>query len=185
MHRNLLLALCGFVIPLASVTSPAYAEILPPDGIYAGRTYNEWQVLWQQTAFATPIVNGDHPFISGGSLGEQDGVILLTGVVGVANLSLTISDNTAIFFPILNIESSIYESPPFHGDDEASLAANSNGLLDQATNLFAEIDGVAVNLTPYRFLSPLFTWGRCPRTILPVPRWGRPRRRSMPDTTCC
>jgi hypothetical protein len=140
----------------------ARAGILPPDGSYAGRTYNDWQVLWWQTAYGTPIVNGDHPFFSGGALGEQDGVVMLTGVGGGASLDLTSSSASAVFFPVLNIESSVFEPPPFHGDDEASLRANSEGLLDQATGLFAEVDGVAVDLTPYRFVSPLFTWGPLP-----------------------
>jgi hypothetical protein len=138
------------------------AGILPPDGSYAGRTYNDWQVLWWQTFYGTPIVNGDHPGISGGVLGEQDGVVMLTGIGGGASLDLTILKSSALFFPIFNIESSVFEPPPFHGDDEASLRANSEGLLDQATGLFAEIDGLAVDLTSYRFVSPLFTWGPLP-----------------------
>ncbi len=152
----------GLIVALGGIAQQAPAGIVPPGGSYAGRTYNDWQVLWWQTAFATPIVDGDHPLFSGGVLGEQDGVVMLTGVFGVASLDLTISNNTAIFFPILNIESSVFEPPPFHGDDEDSLRANSEGLLDQATGLFAEIDGVAVDLVPYRFVSPLFTWGPLP-----------------------
>lgn len=162
MRRPFALVLCGTILTLASGMSRARAEILPPGDSYAGRTYNDWQILWWQTAIATPIVNGDHPLFSGGVLGEQDGVAMLTGVFGVASLDLTISADTAIFFPIVNIESSVFEPPPFHGDDEASLRANSEGLLDQATGLFAEIDGVSVDITPFRFVSPLFTWGPVP-----------------------
>lgn len=162
MRRQLVLVLCGTLLALTSSSSWARAEILPPAGSYAGRTYNEWQVLWWQTAFATPIVNGDHPLISGGVLGEQGGVVMLAGVLGVASLDLTVAADMAIFFPIVNIESSVYEPPPFHGDDEASLRANSEGLLDQTTGLFAEIDGVSVDITPFRFVSPLFTWGPLP-----------------------
>src|SRR4051794_19524863 len=133
MRRYLTLTLCGLLVSLTGLTTQARAGILPSDGSYAGRTYNDWQVLWWQTAFATPIVNGDHPLFSGGVLGEVDGVVMLTGVFGVASLDLTISDNTAIFFPVANSESSVFEPPPFHGDDEASLRANSVALLDQAT----------------------------------------------------
>ena len=89
-------------------------------------------------------------------------MLLLTGVGGGACLNLTISASTAIFLPIFDIESSIYEPAPFHGDDEASLTANSTGLLDESTGLFAEIDGVAVDLPSYRFVSPMFTWGPLP-----------------------
>src|SRR5262245_39890628 len=105
MQWYLTRTLCGLLVSLAGLTQ-ARADIVPPGGSYAGRTYNDWQVLWWQTAFATPIVNGDHPIISGGVLGEQDGVVLLTGVFGVANLNLTVGPGTAIFFPVVNIESS-------------------------------------------------------------------------------
>ncbi len=153
---------CGLLANLAAFLSQARGEILAPDGTYAGRTYNDWQVLWWQTAFATPVVDGDHPLFSGGSLGQQDGVVMLTGVFGSASLNLTVAQNAALFFPIINLESSVFEPPPFHGDDEASLRENSVSLLDQTSGLFAEIDGVAVDLTPYRFVSPLFTWGPLP-----------------------
>lgn len=163
MRWSLIMSLCGLLATLASGATQARAAILAPGDSYAGRTYNDWQVVFWQTGFATPIVGGDHPFFSGGVLGEVDGVVMLTGVVGVATLDLTISENTAILFPILNIESSVFEAPPFHGDDEASLTANSVALLDQTSGLFAEIDGAPVaDLTPFRFISPLFTWGPVP-----------------------
>lgn len=165
MRRQLFFALRGlsFSLALAAFGAHAHAGIVGSGDSYAGRTYNDWQVLWWQTAFNTPIVGGNHPVFSGGSLGEHDGVLFLTGVGGGVTIDLTVSTSTAIFFPILNIESSVYEGPPFHGDDEASLQANSEGLLDQATGLFAEIDGVPVaDLTPYRFVSPMFTWGPLP-----------------------
>ena len=102
MRRYFTLIVCGLLVRLAGITTQARAGILPPDGSYAGRTYNDWQVLWWQTAFATPIVNGDHPLFLGGVLGERDGVVMLTGVFGVASLNLTISNATAIFFPVVN-----------------------------------------------------------------------------------
>jgi len=99
----------------------------------------------------------------GGSLGRYDGVVLLTGIGGGAHLDLTISADTAIFVPIVNIESSVYEDPPFHGDDDESLRENSVKLLDETTGLFAEIDGVPVDdLASYRFISPSFTFGPLP-----------------------
>jgi len=162
MRRQFTLTLCGVLVSLPGLTTQVRADILPPGGSYAGRTYNDWQVLWWQTAFATPVVNGDHPLFSGGVLGERDGVVMLTGVFGTASLNLTIPNGTAIFFPVINAESSVFEPPPFHGDDEASLRANSVSLLGQTTGRFAQIDGVPVDLTPFRFVSPLFTWGPLP-----------------------
>jgi hypothetical protein len=159
-------ALCVALLSVVFVSSGVHAGILAPGDSFRGRTYQEWDVVWQQRYFATPVVNGDHPGFSGGSLEEDRGVQLLTGVGSGAIVNLTASADTAFFFPILNIESSVFEDPPFHGTDEASLRANSNGLLDQASGLFAVIDGVSVDVLPYRIESPLFQWGPLPQDNL-------------------
>jgi hypothetical protein len=121
-------------------------------------------VKWWQDAFATPVVNDSHPLISGGSFGGENGVLFLTGVSGKHNLDLTISANTALFFPIVNVECSFFEGPPWHGDDEASMRSCANTILNGNTDIFAKIDGVNVDVTPHRFESPLFQWGPLPET---------------------
>ena len=157
----------GLLVALATVLPGAKADLIPPDGMYGGRTYNQWEVVWWQTAFSIPIVNGDHPLFSGGPLGEVDGVLLLTGVGGGATFDLTISDQTGFFIPILNVECSVIEPDPFHGDDEASLRACANGHIDGASGIFAMIDGAPVNdLNDFRFESPLFEFGPLPENNL-------------------
>jgi hypothetical protein len=137
--------------------------VIPPDARYRGLSYGEWQAKWWQAAFALPVVDGYHPLLSGGAFGGEDGVVFLTGVGGNPTIEVTIPDGTALFFPIINYECSIFEAPPFHGDDEASLRAAANQLMDGVTELAAEIDGRPVNdLTAYRNDSPLFEWGPLP-----------------------
>mgnify|MGYP001099972438 CR=1 FL=1 len=166
MNRATMSLLAVVVMLLGGVLNPARAGILAPDGTYAGRTYNDWNILSWQVAYATPIVGGDHPYFSGGSLGTFDGVSLLAVPVGLVDdaltVDLTIQEGTALFIPVIGVSSSVWEAPPFHGDDEASLQANSQAILDQATGILAEIDGVSVDITPFRFVTPLFSWGPLP-----------------------
>jgi hypothetical protein len=163
MRRRLTLRLFGLLVTLAAATPYARADILPPNGTYGGRTYQEWQVRWWQTIFSIPVVNGDHPLISGGAFGGENGVLFLAGVGGGASFDLTIPAGTALFFPVINAECSVLEPDPFHGDDEASLRACANMHMDNTSGRFAVLDGVPVNnLDDFRFESPLFEFGPLP-----------------------
>jgi len=52
----------------------------------------------------------------------------------------------------------VFEPPPFHGDDEASLRACANDLLDLASDVYAEIDGRPVNdVDAYRVFARIST----------------------------
>jgi len=137
--------------------------VVPPNAKYRGLSYGEWQAKWWQAAFALPVVGGDHPLMSGGGFGGEDGVVFLAGTGGNPTVEVTIPAGTALFFPIINYECSVFEDPPFHGDDEESLRECANGHMDDVTELVAEIDGRSVNNLPaYRTESPLFTWGPLP-----------------------
>jgi hypothetical protein len=139
--------------------------IIPPDEKYKGLTYEDLEAMWWQAAFATPVVDGVHPLISGGAFGghKQHGVLFLAGVFGSATLELTVTDGTALFFPLINTECSEFEPPPFHGDDEKSLRKQANHLIDNTSGIFAEIDGKPVRkIGTYRVQSDLFKWGPLP-----------------------
>lgn len=138
--------------------------MIPPEAKYRGLTYGEWAAKWWQAAFALPVVNGDHPVISGDAFGGEDGVLFLAAVLGSpATVELTIPAGTPLFFPVVNAECSIIEPDPFHGDDEASLRECANKHIDNTSALFAEIDGKPVNnLDAYRVESPLFEFGPLP-----------------------
>jgi hypothetical protein len=155
---------CGvLLIAAASITADSHAQIVPPNGTYGGRTYPQWQVKYWQDLIATPVVNNRHPYLTPEAFGDQNGVVFLPDFPG-AQVDLTVSTETALLLSIISFESSVFEPPPDHGDDEASMRANSNMRVDQqaASGFFAQIDGVPVDLTPFRFETPLFEWGPLP-----------------------
>jgi hypothetical protein len=170
-------AVVGVILGFMVLTTMAFARnpnpgVLPPNSHPHGKTYEEWEAKWWQAAFAIPVVNGDHPIISGGAFGGEDGVLFLAAVVGSAvTVNLTIPPGTALFFPVVNTECSEIEAAPFHGDDEASRRDCANGIMDNTSGLFAVIDGKPVNnLDAYRVESPEFVFGPLPQNnILGAP----------------
>ena len=161
------------LVTLAAVPYDAQAangnpRVIPPDAKYRGLTYGEWGARWWQAAFALPLMDGDHPVISGGAFGGEDGVLFLAAVVGSpATIELNIPAGTPLFFPVVNAECSVIEPDPFHGDDEASLRECANGHIDNTSARFVEIDGKSVkNLGAYRVESPLFEFGPLPEDNL-------------------
>jgi hypothetical protein len=137
--------------------------IAPPHARPHGLSYGEWAARWWQAAYAIPVVDGDHPLISGGAFGGEDGVLFLAGTGGGATIELTIPAGTPLFFPAVNSECSVIEPDPFHGDDEESLRECANGHIDNTSDVFAVIDGRPVRrLDAYRTESPLFEFGPLP-----------------------
>jgi hypothetical protein len=142
--------------------------VIPRVAKYQGLTYGEWTAEWWQAAFAIPVEDGSHPLLAGGAFEGENAIVFLTAPVVPAGsptttVPVTVQSGTRLFFPILSVECSVFEPPPFHGDDEASLRACANDLLDLASDVYAEIDGRPVNdLDTYRVESPLFRWGPLP-----------------------
>ena len=164
--------------------------VIPPDARYAGLTYGEWTAAWWQAVFGVPIEGGTHPLITGGAFGGENGIVFLTAAVVPAGsptttVPITIPSGTRLFVSILAVECSVFEPPPFHGDDEASLRACANDLLDLASDVYAEIDGRPVNdVDAYRVDSPLFRWGPMPAdNILGARRKAQSPTRSALDTS--
>lgn len=119
---------------------------------------------------------GQNPFFdengscANGAQGQLGPVWFLTGVINVSGTAVrncTVPTGKALFFPIINVECSTLEPPPFHGDNEAELRACAKGFGFE--NVFAEIDGVAVqDLDRYLVDSPLFTFTVPPDNVLGV-----------------
>src|SRR5262245_58733374 len=108
--------LCMSIAVLDLTASQAQANnprIIPPQAKFHGLTYSQWEAEWWQAMFAIPIVGGHHPFFSGGAFGDERGVLFLAGVGGGPTIDLTIPSGTALFFPIVNVECSSVEPPPF------------------------------------------------------------------------
>jgi hypothetical protein len=154
----------------AATTAPVTADTgsLPSPAKYRGLTYGEWSAVWWQAAFAIPIEDGSHPLINGGAFGGNNHTMFLTPPIvplgsPVVTIPITIPAGTNLFVPIINVECSVAEDPPFHGGNEAELRACANGLLDLASDTYSEIDGRPVqDPGGYRIESPLFRWGPLP-----------------------
>ena len=94
----------------------------------------------------TPVVSAEHA----------------NGVEDVVQMSLQVPvpAGTHLVIPIITVECSVAEAPPFHGEDEAQLRACASGLLDEVSDPSAKIDGRAVeNPQAYRVETPLFRYG--------------------------
>jgi hypothetical protein len=147
--------------------------VLPPQSHPFGKTYGQWEAaIWQWT-FSLPADH--HPLTDTAppSTGQTDHVWFLGGTfaptvgpggefIGEVTRDATIPSGTAIFFPIINVESSTLEG---NGTTFAELSANSKFLADFIVpdSLFVTIDGHSVgNLTSFRSQSPLFTFGPLP-----------------------
>jgi hypothetical protein len=142
--------------------------VIPPHAKYRGLTSGEWAAEWWRAVFAVPVEGGAHPLFTGGAVEGENGIVFMTAPVlpagsPIAEISVTIPSGTRLFFPLVTVECSVFEDPPFHGDDEASLRACANDLLDLVSDQYAAIDRRPVNnLDAYRVESPLFRWGPLP-----------------------
>lgn len=137
--------------------------IVKPEGQYRGDSYAELEAQWWQTMYAIPVVNGQHPLLTGGAVVSNDIAFLVsapptsTNAQGTTMIDITIPSGTAIFVPIVNAECSDIEPDPFHGDTEPELRACANGHIDNTSSLSATIDSVPVSqVQSYRTQSPLF-----------------------------
>jgi hypothetical protein len=161
------LAFAGLLLSPA-ITASITAEGLPSAAKYRGLTYGEWTAAWWQAVFAVPIEAGTHPLITGGAIGGNNRTMFLSAPVVPAGsptvtVPVTIPSGTHLFVPIITVECSVAEEPPFHGANEAELRACANGLLDLVSDPYAEIDGSPVkDPDAYRVESPLFRWGPLP-----------------------
>jgi hypothetical protein len=141
-------------------------EVFAPDSVPYGQTYAEWSAAYWNWVYSLPV-NG-HPLFGTADLsaGQSGKVWFLGGAYtngalgGTAVRSGTIPDGTALFVPLINWESATAEGK---GTNYGQLFANSQFMLDHATNLSFMIDGQPVqNIEHYRAQSALFTWGPLP-----------------------
>ena len=117
MVRALLLAsVAATCVPLLAQADDGNPNpgILPPNAEYRGFTYGEWAAMWWQAAFNTPVRDLDHPFFSGQPFQGPKGVVFLAGAFAdpeePAVIEITIPAGTPLFFPVINVECSVFES---------------------------------------------------------------------------
>lgn len=161
----------GLWVPMAA-SAQANPHIVPPSNRYRGHTYPQWQTRWELWVDSLPATN--HPFNPGGNVlqGQTGDVWFLTGTGSFTPevRDITIPPGKALFFPILSVECSTVEAPPFHGDNEAELRAGTKFFMDRGEDLAAEIDGVPVHNVPaYRHQSTVVSFTLPDDNIFGVP----------------
>jgi hypothetical protein len=137
---------------------------VPPPVTPYGMSYEEWSAKWWQWALSMP--NDQNPFFDeggncdNGANGQLGPVWFLTGVIntsGTAVRNCTVPAGKALFFPIINVECSTLEPPPYYGGNEQELIACVHADDFAFGEVFAEIDGKAVKrLDRYLVQSPMF-----------------------------
>jgi hypothetical protein len=166
-----IVALAAGLLSPAAPTQAAVGDpnpgVLPVQSNPHGRSYAEWAARWWQWAFSLPV--DQSPFFdengscANGASGQSGSVWFLTGVInvsGTATRDCTVPTGKALFFPILNFECSVLEG---NGTTEEELRACARPVMDTATGLLVEVDGVPLQeLSSYRVQSPLFTYGPLP-----------------------
>jgi hypothetical protein len=149
----------------------AGTKALPPQSHPYGKTYGEWSVEHWKWTYSLPA--NAHPLTDTAdvSAGQSGAVWFLGGtwapttdlngnLVGIADRTVTIPTGKALFFPIVDVESSTAEG---NGTTETELRANANFFADHAVGLSCTVDGVSVgDLRSFRAQSPLFTFGPLP-----------------------
>lgn len=160
-------ALVVSVVGAVVVSMPGLAQadddrrLVPVNETYAGLSYGEWEAAWWQWAFSIPATS-QNPTLPGGNsaLAQSGPVWFLAGAFASEVRNITVPSGVALFIPVVNVECSNFEGPPFHGDDANALAICVNGHVDNTANLAAEIDGKPVkHLEHFRVRSPMFTTG--------------------------
>ena len=126
--------------------------VLPPVSSAYGHTYAEWSERWwlwyiPQTATSNAIADC--------TLGQSGEVWFLEAF----GSTCTVPAGKALFFPVVDVECSNLESAPFFGNTPADRSACAKAIIDDTSNLAAEIDGIPVqNLMAYRFQTPDFNF---------------------------
>ena len=147
-------------------------RILPPHAHAFGKTLGEWAAAWWQWAISIPV--DAHPlFDAGGCDTGQSGKVWFLGgaFTGTATTrDCVVSHGKAILFPVVNVECSTVEAPPFFGSNEAELRACAKAFQDTAADLSATIDGHEVpRIERYRVQSPVFDFTAPENNVLFVP----------------
>jgi hypothetical protein len=148
----------AFVVALSALSSTSFAAdfLLPPKSSVEGRSASQLAADWWQWAMSAPREESPIGDMTGAkcTYGQEGPVWFLAGGFGSSKIrrACSIPAGKTLFFPVINM---VYW--PRRGDaaytcPQAKAAAALNN--DTALDLFAEIDGVAVEgIAQYRFSS--------------------------------
>lgn len=160
----ILLTVC-FVLSITASAVVAAAEkpipgIVPPNSEFHGKTYAEWSVKWWEWVFSIPVDR--NPLLDDGTgkfttAAQSGDVWFLAGSwkeTPPDAINLDVPEGKAIFFPIINAESSKIEG---FGNNEAELRSDVEKTIGYVTDKSASVDGKVIeNLDKYKAESDLF-----------------------------
>lgn len=181
LHGALKSSLAAAALALLVATSSAQAAatnpnpgVVPINASAYGKSYGNWGAEWWIWALSVPLDLSPitDPTGAFGSQGQSGPVWFLAGTFGgAAERTITIPAGKGIFFPLFNIFND-YPCPdpnfqPAPGQTlEEFLREGAAAIIDLATDLFAEVDGVPIgNLFNYRAHSDLVTFTAHPSLI--------------------
>ena len=150
--------------------------VVPPNAHALGRSYSEWSAAWWQWDISLPVPNNptfDPPGV-GCDVAQSGRVFFLAGSASsaAATRQCTVHVGTPLLIPVVTVECSTVEPPPFFGGDEAALRACAAGWIDRVIpdSLRATLDGAPVrDLTSFRVRSPVFSFVAPANNLLGVP----------------
>src|SRR5215472_14946680 len=154
-------------IPGAEISQEARNEnpgVLPPTSSFGGHTYAEWSELWWLWFIPQTSTNNAITDCSAGQSGQ-------VWFLEAGGSTCIVPPGKALFFPILDVEcSSLEKDTPFYGATPADRSACAKVIIDDTSNLAAEIDSVPVqNLMGYRFQSSDFSFTAPPDNLNGIP----------------
>ena len=129
-------------------------SIVPPQSNPHGNSYAEWSAKWWQWALGQPTPTNPLLDTTGAhcTAGQSGQVWFLAGTfnVGTVTRSCTVPTGTMLFLPVANAFCSAEGTAD-------QMRACAKGIMDGATNVRAEVDGVPIHdLQRYRVQSPIF-----------------------------
>ena len=158
----IVLMFTALMVPSA-VASGHRPVVLPPNAKPRGVGLAEWSARWWQWAFSTPNTS-QGPFVEGrmdcGVNQPQRRVWFLAGPFnesGSVSRQCVVPRKTILILPVLNVECSNREDPPFFGDSPAARRKCVHATLFKFADLSLVVDGKKVrNLRLFTVTSPDF-----------------------------
>jgi len=160
-HRLVQWFVLSTALVAIALAASVNAAIVPPDQIFASKTYAEWTAASWIWTLEIPW-DSHHPIrdqTGADALRNQSGQVWYIGFGATTSNAVTrsirVPDDKALFVSLDGVECSTVEQPPFNGRDEAELRACVRSFDPAAPS--CEIDGEPVpSLERFEFISPLF-----------------------------
>ena len=173
--KTMKLLAVSMVLGLMMITTGAFAQnnnpgVIPPHANVQGHGYSGWSAEWWKWFMSIPAPI--HPTVASCAEGQSGKVFYLGANNATSAAPCQVPTGKSIFFPIVNVECSTAEDPPFHGSTEEELrdCAKCFGDRIDPSSLQVTIDGRDLkDLEKYRVASPLFTFEYPADNIFGIP----------------